>query len=445
MSLAPHLWRLGATLLAPLLPLHLARRARRGKEVAARLPERRGEAAARPAGRLFWLHAASVGEILSVLPVIEAMAVRDPALHFLVTTGTVTSADLLAARLPPALAGRVLHRFAPLDVPAWVARFLDGWRPDAGAFVDSELWPNLLGAAAERGIPLALVNGRMSARSAARRRWAAGLTRAAVGAFRLVLAKSAEDAAQFAGFGGRMVACWGDLKAAAPPLPAAPAALEALRAVIGHRPVVLAAQTHPGEEALVLAAHRDLAREHQDLLTVIVPRHPDRGAAIAAAADLAGLPATRRGAGALPDRGCAVYVADTLGELGLFYRLAGAALVGGSLVPHGGHNPLEPARLGCPILFGPHMWNFAEPVRHLLEAGGALALDGPAALAPALRGVLSDPDRARSLAGAAAAVADRDAGLPDRVAEALLGLLPPGGAADMLPGRRAAVPGTNEV
>lgn len=437
MSLGPIAWRLGAMLLAPLLPLHLALRVRRGKEIAHRLGERRGEGAERPPGRLFWWHAASVGETLSVLPVLEAMGRRDPALRFLLTTGTVTSADLLSRRLPGWLAARVAHRFAPLDVPAWTARFLAGWRPDAGAFVESELWPNLLAAAAAQRVPMALVNARMSPRSAARWSRAPGLARATLGSFRLVLARSAEDAARLSALGAA-AACWGDLKGAAAPLPADPAELAALREAIGPRPVVLAASTHAGEEGIMLAAHHALAPAFPGLLTVIVPRHPERGAAIAAEAEAAGLVAARRAAGGAPGREAAVYVADTLGELGLFYRLARAALVGGSLVPHGGQNPLEPARLGCPILFGPHMENFAEPVARLLAAGGAVPVAGAAALAPALRDVLSDARRARALADAAAAVADGHAGLPERVAEALLGLLPPDDPAETPPKGRVA-------
>jgi 3-deoxy-D-manno-octulosonic-acid transferase len=430
-------WRLAASLLAPFLPLHLAWRVRRGKEIAARLPERRGLMADRPPGRLFWLHAASVGETLSILPVIEAMAARDPALRFLLTTGTVTSAALLGQRLPPALAPRVAHRFAPLDVPAWTRRFLDGWRPDAGAFVESELWPNLIAAATARGVPLALVNARISARSAGRWARAPGLARAVLGGFRLVLARSAEDQGRLAGL-GVAAASWGDLKAAAAPLPADPAALAALRAAIGARPVLLAASTHPGEEEAVIAAHRALAPAIPDLLSVIVPRHPERGPAVAAAAGEAGLAVARRAAGQAPGAATAIFVADTLGELGLFYRLAGVALVGGSLVPRGGQNPLEPARLGCPILLGPHMANFAEAVARLDAAGGAIRLADAAMLAPAVRDVLSQPGRARALADAAAAVADGQAGLPDRVAEALLGLLPPEApAAESPPGHRA--------
>lgn len=424
MSAALRAWRLAATLLAPLLPLHLRLRARRGKEIADRLGERRGLGAARPPGRLFWLHAASVGETLSTLPVLDAMARRDPDLRFLVTTGTVTSAELLAQRLPAELAARVQHRFVPLDVPAWVERFLRDWRPDAGAFVESELWPNLLAAAAHR-VPLALVNARMSPRSAARWARAPRLARAILGAFRLVAARSPEDAGRLGALGVTGVQNWGDLKAAAPPLPADPAALAALQAAIGTRPVLLAASTHPGEDAMVIAAHAALAGEFPELLTIIAPRHPDRGAAIAALGAEAGLATLRRAEGALPERDAAVYVADTMGELGLFYRLASVALVGGSLVRRGGQNPLEAARLGCPILLGPHTWNFEEPVARLLEAGGAIRLDGPAALASAIRDMLSDHGRARALAKAAASVAQGQAGLPDRLAGALLELLEP--------------------
>jgi 3-deoxy-D-manno-octulosonic-acid transferase len=366
-----------------------------------------------------------VGETLSLLPLIEAMAARDAGLRFLVTTGTVTSAELLERRLPAALAPRVQHRFAPLDVPAWVGRFIAEWRPDAGAFVESELWPNLLAAASAAGVPMALVNARMSARSATRWARVPGLARALLGSFQAIFARSEEDARRIAALGGAGVACWGDLKDAAEALPADPAALAALREAIAGRPVFLAASTHPGEEEIVLAAHRALAAEVPGLLTVIAPRHPERGAAIAALAAAERLPAARRALGALPGAEAEVYVADTLGELGLFYRLAGAALVGGSLVPHGGQNPLEPARLGCPILFGPHMWNFAEPVARLLAVGAAVGLEGAAALAPAVRDVLSDQRRARRMADAAVSVAQGQADLPDRLAGTLLSLLKP--------------------
>ncbi len=417
-------WHWLATASAPLLPAYLRRRVRRGKEIAERLPERFGAAAARPDGPLLWLHAASVGETLSILPLLEALGGIAPGLSFLVTTGTVTSATLLAQRLPPSLAARVTHRFVPLDVPHWVARFLDGWRPDAAVFVESELWPNLIAAASARDIPLALLNGRMSEPSA---RWwsrAPGLARRVLRAFRLVLAQTEADAARFRALGASAL-CWGNLKYAAPPLPVDAAELDRMRGLLAGRPVWLAASTHPGEEALAIAAHRRLAERHPGLLTVIVPRHPERGTEIAA---LAGdLPVARRSAEQDPDGGTALLVADTLGELGLFYRLARMAFVGGSLVPHGGQNPLEPARLHCPVLAGPHIRNFVEVYDRLDQVSGVAWIDPgtdpAAALAEVVNAMLTVPDRGRAQAEAAAGVAAEEAGLPERIAAALVPLL----------------------
>lgn len=430
MSAAACLWRWSAAALSPLLPPYLRRRARRGKEIPERLSERFGGGAARPAGRLVWLHAASVGETVSVLPLIEALAARDGRVSILLTTGTVTSATLFAQRLPEALASRVTHRFVPLDVPRWAARFLDGWQPDLAVFVESELWPNLIDATAARGVPMALINARMSERSAGWWARAPALARRVLGRFALVLAQTEADAARLAALGAA-TDCWGNLKYAAPPLPADAAELLRLRGILAGRPVWIAASTHPGEEAIVLAAHRRLAAAHPDLLTVIVPRHPHRGPEVAALAT--GLAVARRGAGEDPGPGTAVLVADTLGELGLFYRLGQFAFMGGSLVPHGGQNPLEPARLGCPVLTGPHTWNFAEVIGRLTAAGGLTRIDPGAdpatALAEAVSAMLTTPDRGRAQAEAALGVAAEQAGLPERIAAALLPLLA-GGAED---------------
>ena len=415
-------WRAATTLVAPLLPLWLARRARRGKEDPARLRERRGEGAERPSGPLLWLHGASVGESQSALPLIEALAGTRPALRFLVTTGTVTAARLLAERLPPALAGRVQHRFTPLDVPAHVARFLDGWRPDAAVFIESEIWPNLILATAARGVPMALVNARVSARSA--RGWgrAPAVARRLFGAFRLVIAQTEMDAERLRALGAASAQAWGNLKFAARPLPAPADRLEALRQAIGPRPVLLAASTHPGEDAPIAQAHDGLARRLPGLLTIIAPRHPERGPAITR--ELAGHRVALRSTGALPDPGTQIYVADTLGELGLLYRVAGAALIGGSLIPHGGQNPLEAARLGCPILLGPHMGNFTAIVDRMMEAGAALRVADAATLAETAARVLTDTDRARSMTTAAARIAADAGALPERMAAAIETLLP---------------------
>lgn len=407
-------WRLVTRLATPLLRHNLRRRVGRDKEEQARIAEREGFGADRPEGPLIWLHAASVGESLSILPLIEALGARDPALNLLITTGTVTSARMLPARLPAALRGRVIHRYAPLDVPEWVERFLDGWRPDAAGFVESELWPNMIATCAARGIPLALLNARMSDRSAARwGRFAPGFARRLLGRFALIMPRSGEDAARLAALGAPNLAPPGDLKLAAAPLPVDAAALEAMRAAIGPRRVFLAASTHPGEEAQILAAGAAWA---PDVLTIIVPRHADRGAEIAALRE-----APRRSLGALPGPG-PLYIADTMGELGLFYRLAQVAFIGGSLVPHGGQNPLEAARLGCPVVFGPHMGNFRDATADLLAAGGALQVADAAALAATVADMLSSPERVGAMATAAASLVSAASDLPGRMAEALLDL-----------------------
>ncbi len=411
----PPAWAVVATLLAPLLGPHLRARARRGKEIAARLPERRGiDQAPRPDGPLVWMHAASVGETMSVLPVIARLA---PATRVLVTTGTVASADLLAQRLPGmGLESRVCHRFAPLDVPAWVGRFLDHWRPDAAVFVESELWPNLLRACRTRAVPAMLVNGRMSEGSFRAWRRVPGFARDLLGTFDRIWARGAEDAERFHALGVTQAIDAGDLKFAAPPLPADPGDLARLRDCLGRRPVWLAASTHPGEEAAIASVHHQLAARFPGLVTIIAPRHPDRGADIARE-----IGAPRRSQGALPAPG--LWLADTLGEMGLWYRLARVVFVGRSLFPPGGgQNPLEPARLGCAIAAGPHTGNFAEHTA-LLESGDAMRrVADPAALARFVAAMLDDDPAAQAMGVRASGLAARHADLPDRVAAAVLDL-----------------------
>jgi 3-deoxy-D-manno-octulosonic-acid transferase len=413
-------WTAAATLLAPALRLQLRRRVANGREIAGRLPERFGiDPTPRPAGPLVWLHAASVGETMSILPVLDRLRRR---VKVLLTTGTVTSQALLDQRLPEhGLSGDVLHRFAPLDVPAWVDRFLSHWQPDAACFVESELWPNQLAACQARGIKLMLLNARMSDRSFARWRRVPGLARHILGRFTLVQARGETDAARLRELGARRVDSPGDLKFAAPPLPADPAELDRLQHVLNGRPVWLAASTHPGEEALIAGAHHAVAQTHAGLLTIIAPRHPDRGPALAAE-----LQAPRRGAGQDPPPGQGIWIADTMGELGLWYRLAPIAFVGRSLVgPGGGQNPLEPARLGCAIVVGPCTGNFTDHVALLRDAGGLVQVDDPAALARFVCAMLDNPTQQRCMGQRAAASVHRYADLPARSAEALLSLLPP--------------------
>ncbi len=410
-----------SALAPPILRALLKRRLARGKEDAARLSERMGVAGrGRPAGPLVWVHAASVGEALSTLPLIERVLARAPAAHVLVTTGTVASARIMAERLPP----RAFHQFAPLDAAPWVARFLDHWRPDLALWIESELWPNLLSETAARGIPAALVNARMTERSfRGWRRWP-GAARALLGAFRLVLAQGEIYADRFRALGAANVSVAGNLKYAAPPLPADDAKLAALRAAIGARSVWLAASIHPGEEEAVAEAQLRLKRA-SGALGIVVPRHPDKGAVIAAAIKARGLAVALRSTGALPVADTAIYVADTLGELGLFYRSAQVALVGGSLIPHGGQNPIEPALVGVPVLHGPHVENFADVIRALTHAGAALEVRDGASIAACLEQLLPRPDELAAMGEAARRCAEAERGVIDRVMAVLEPLLAP--------------------
>lgn len=414
-------WRLAATLAEPGAALLLRRRLARGKEIAARLPERRGLAAGpRPPGRLVWVHAASVGEALSVLPVLAAHARLPGAGTVLLTTGTATATVLAGERLAALGLGEAVRQaMVPLDVPRWVARFLGHWRPDAAVFVESELWPNMLAACRRRGIPTALLNARMSARSEAGWRRAPRLARALLGGFAEIWARSADDAARLASLGAPDATTVGDLKSAAGALPFDADALAALRRAVGARPCWLAASTHDGEEAVLRDAHLRLRAEAPDALLVVAPRHPARGAAVAALLD----DAPRRSLGALPDPDHPFHVADTLGELGVLYRLAPVVFVGRSLAGQaGGQNPLEPARLGCAIATGPATANFAEAVGRLRDADALALVHDAASLAAWAARMLTD-DAARAAAGAraeAAAAAASD--LPARAARMIAAL-----------------------
>ena len=311
----------------------------------------------------------------------------------------------------------MLHRFVPLDVPAWCARFLDHWRPDAACFLESELWPNALLACAARGMPTVLLNARMSIRSAARWCNLPGFAAEVVGRFTWIAAQSEADARRLRSLGGKNVDSLGNLKFAAPLLPADQGELDRLLPILGDAPRWVAASTHPGDEALVAAVHWRLAPLYPGLVTAIVPRHPERGAAIAK--ELGGAPRRALGQGPAPG----IWVADTLGELGLMYRLFPTVLIGKSFPPGGGQNPLEPARLGCAIACGPAMENFADAVAALREEGGLLTVDSELALANWVAAMLTNV-AARTASGAAAnRAANRQAELPALMAAKLAALM----------------------
>jgi 3-deoxy-D-manno-octulosonic-acid transferase len=408
----PNLYRALTVAAGPLVARYLDARSRQGKEDAARLGERFGIASAeRPAGALLWVHAASVGEAASVLAMLERILAERPAIEVLMTTGTVSAARLLGDRLPE----RARHQFVPVDLPRAVERFLDFWRPDLAIWVESELWPNLILAARRRGIPLLLANARLSARSLARWRALPGLVRPVMEAFELCLAQDAVQAERFRRLGAPAVASVGDLKSVAAPLAADAAALAALRQEIGDRPLWLAASTHSGEEEIAAAAHGRIAREHPGLLTIVAPRHPVRGPAIAKMLQSHGLGVARRGAGEAISRDKGIYLADTFGELGLLFRVAGIALIGGSLVRKGGHNPFEAARLDCAVLHGPDMSNCAAMAGALDAAGAALRVGDAASLGDTVSRLLHDRVERDARAKAAARVAAASGGALDAV------------------------------
>jgi len=410
------LYRVLTDLAGPALRLLVARRRARGKEDPARLTERFGEPSRdRPDGPLIWLHGASVGEALSALPLIQRLLDDDPRRQVLVTTGTVTSARVLAERLP----ARAFHQFAPLDRTAWVRRFLDHWRPDLALWMESELWPILVGETHRRGIPMVLINGRMSPRSFAGWRWAPDLARQLLGGMVLVLAQSEADRIRLERLGAPRTQHPGNLKFAAPPLPADEVELRRLRQAIGARPVWVAASTHPGEEAQIAAAHRILKARHLDVLTILVPRHAARGEKLAAELAGLGLHVARRTAQEPIEPATDIYLADTMGELGLFYRLAPIAFVGGSLVPHGGQNPLEPAQLDCAVLHGPHVTNFARIAQTLDEAGASETVSDSAALAEAVGRLFEDAALRERRANAARQVTTSQRDVLERYIEAL--------------------------
>ncbi len=392
------LYRAASSAGGPLARALLKRRLEAGKEDASRLAERFGETArARPEGRLCWIHGASVGESLSVLPLVDRLTAREPGLSILVTTGTVTSARLMAARLPE----RAFHQFIPVDHPGFGRRFLRHWRPDMALFVESEFWPNLLLETRRTAPFMALVNGRVSPRSFATWMKRPRSIRYLLSQFDLLMGQDRQNAERLSALSDRKIPTYGNLKNAAAPLPVDEPALAALRKAIGDRPVLLAASTHPGEEEIVLSATRQLVADIPALLVIIAPRHPVRGAEIASLCAAAGFGVARRAAGEGIAPGVTIFVADTLGELGLFYRVAAATFVGGSLVDKGGHNPLEPARLGPAILHGPHAFNFAETYAELRHAGGAALVRNDRELAAAARRLFADDTTRAAMANAA--------------------------------------------
>lgn len=416
MGLALRAYLAASPLIALAGPLVLRRRLARGKEDPARLAEKRGHPSApRPPGQLIWLHAVGLGEVLALRGLITALARAEPELHFLITSSARSSAQVIASNLPP----RTRHQFLPLDAPRYLARFLDHWRPALSIWAEQELWPGAVVAAHARGVPLALVNARMTDAGFARRAKAGGLYGDLLARFARITAQDARSAAHLRALGGDGVWVSGSLKSAAPPLAADPATLAAAKAAVQGRRVWVAASTHPGDETQALAAQAALWAQDPRWLLILAPRDAARAGAIAARLTDARLPFARRSLGRVPASGDAVWLADTYGELGLWYRLAEAALIGGGFDSIGGHNPWEAAHLGAAILHGPDVANFTADYKALQDEAAAIAV-APGALTAALQ----QPDL-HHRAARAQAIVTRAADALDPLAADLLRLVRP--------------------
>ena len=393
------LYRLGVALLEPFTPGILVDRSRRGKEDPVRHDERLGVASAeRPEGPLVWIHAVSVGESLSVLPLIQRLRQRRPETTVLVTSGTVTSAELLGKRLPDG----AIHQYAPLDTPGAAGRFLEHWRPDLAIFVESEFWPNLILGAKAQGAKMVLLSARITEKTAKGWSRAPGLAKTVLRAFDRMLPQDRASADRLAKYvaPGPLV----NLKHVGDPLGCDETELARMKAEIGDRKVVVAASTHPHEEALINSAFSRLPPPPgEPPLLIVAPRHPERGGEIAAWLRTQGVAVAQRSAGEPVTGETRVYLADTLGEMGLWFRLAAVAVMGGSFVAGiGGHNPLEPARLGVPVITGGWAFNFSDVFAEMLAGGPAALQAGTEAdLTRLMHELLADPARAKRIGEAA--------------------------------------------
>ena len=380
----------GATLLlAPTLPLWLNRRANKGKEDPERLSERKGITnITRPHGPVIWMHAASVGESQMLMPIIRRILSEYPNFHIVITTGTVTSANLLEKQLPD----NAVHQYAPADHPKAVRNFLSHWQPDMAIFAESELWPNMIMMAKDLGIPMALINARMSANSI--QRWAKRGKKsgqALLSCFDLILAADTQTADGLSWLLEQNIECAGNLKDAAPALDYDKSDLKKLKSALVGRAVWCATSTHKGEEELITQAAISIKKSKPKALLILAPRHPERAKDVKDIVSKAGLKPLRRSSHRLPTPETDVYIIDNMGELGLVYRLAKIGFIGGSLVKGlSGHNPLEPARLGCAIISGIHISSFAEAYMALFSYNGAKRVLHTDELAPTVLDFFND-------------------------------------------------------
>lgn len=431
MNLPPglSLYRLLMRCAAPLAVPLLIQRSRAGKED----PERRNERLGRPdfprpPGLLVWLHGASVGESLVLASLVDAFSQQRPDLRFLVTTGTMTSAKLMAERLPPV----ARHQYLPIDTLSAVRGFLDYWKPDLAVFAESELWPNLVIETARRGTPMALINARMNDKSLAGWNKRPDSARYLLNCFNWIGAADVRTRDGLENLTGEAITLAGNLKLEVRATAPEPEALEQARLALRERPVWLAASTHPGEEAIVLHAHALTLKTHPDALLILAPRHPERGDEVARMIDKQGFRLARRSAGETPAPRQQIWLADTLGEMPLWYALAPATLVAGSLVPDiGGHNPIEASQGGSAVISGEYTVSFDDLYAIYRQHGAVITAPNAAAIAAALETIWSG--RGPAPKAARAAISQASGGAMRCTLAALTTLLKDGRGAEIAP------------
>ena len=387
------------TILYPLvIRSYVNKRKQIGKEDVNRFNERVGRPIKeRPEGKLFWLHGASVGESVSMLPLINKILETYPDAHVMVTTGTVTSADVMQKRLPE----RAFHQFIPIDNPVFTNRFVKHWHPDVALWFESEFWPAVLSSIKRRNIPLILINGRISNKTFKRWQQFDFVCKELLSCFSLCLGQSEEDAYRLRVLGAPETVCLGNLKYAGLPLPIDEKSREDMLKQIGKRPFWLASSTHEDEEVRLAKLHKRLKEKFPDLLLIIAPRHPNRGEQIVEDIQKLGLSAALRSKQEKITPKTDVYVANTIGEMGLWYDLAKIVFIGGSLIPHGGQNFIEPSRVRDAVIVGPHMHNFTDAMNRAKKADAVMQVNDTAEMEELLTELLQNEaclDAKRSLA-----------------------------------------------
>ena len=400
---------------------YINKRKKIGKEDIKRFNERVGRPKmSRPQGRLIWLHGASVGESISMLPLINRLLELYPDVHVMVTTGTTTSAEVMAKRLPE----RAFHQYLPIDNPMFTTRFIRHWQPTIALWFESEFWPAMLSSIKRKNIPLILINGRISNKSFKRWQQFDFIIKELLACFTACLGQSEEDAYRLRVLGAKDAMCLGNLKYAGLPIPVDATKKEEIMRQIGNRPLWLASSTHNDEEFKIGRFLKELQQKHPNLLTMIAPRHPNRGKEIQEKLQQDyGLKVALRSAGEPIEPQTDVYVADTIGEMGIWYEISPIVFIGGSLIPHGGQNFMEPSRCRDAVIVGPHMHNFTDAMNRAKHADGIIQVNDVLELVDMVDQLLSNKELLEAKRSLAYNWATSEAKVLDGIVEKIQGYM----------------------